>query len=121
MRGWLDALATSMTKSVVRGGRADRVTTTVRRESDGESCLLLVGGACLLERGLTAANRVAHSSGAALASNNRLNSARVRRGAGVPAIVPLPYYYDDIAAAIAKIAPRHVILCGCVVPYAAFG
>ena len=80
MRGWFDALATSTAKSVVRGGRADRVTATVRRDSDGGSCLLLVGGACLLERGLTAANRVAHSSGAALASNNRLNSARMRIG-----------------------------------------
>ena len=89
--------------------------------SDGSSCLLLVGGAALLSAGLVAANRVAHTSGAGLASNNKVNAARMRRGAGTPLITPLPYYYDDIRAAIAQLAPQHLILCGTVVPYAAFG
>eukprot|EP01048_Picozoa_sp_COSAG05_P019868 COSAG05_NODE_3228_length_2223_cov_3.104520_3_plen_77_part_00 len=47
--------------------------------------------------------------------------AGLRRGAGVPIIVPLPYYYDDIRDAIARLQPKHLILCGTVIPYAAFG
>eukprot|EP01048_Picozoa_sp_COSAG05_P019867 COSAG05_NODE_3228_length_2223_cov_3.104520_2_plen_169_part_00 len=56
-------------------------TASALLRSEGGSCLLLVGGSALLHEGLLAANRVAHCSGAALASNNKLNAARTTRHA----------------------------------------
>lgn len=97
----------------------DATATLLKRY--GKRCLLLIGGDALLHDGLVVANRVATHTGAALAMNNKVNAARIRRGAGEPIVTALPYYFDDIQAAIASMEPQHVILCGSVVPYAAFG
>jgi acetolactate synthase-1/2/3 large subunit len=88
----------------------------------GARCLLLIGAEALLGPGLVAAARVGeHCPNASLAINSKLNSARIRRGAGSPDVANLPYYFDDIQAALEAYAPAHVLLAGAVVPYAAFG
>ena len=50
-------------------------STAALLETEGERCLLLVGGDALLHEGLEAANRLALHSGASLASNNKVNAA----------------------------------------------
>ena len=49
--------------------------TAALLETEGERCLLLVGGDALRHEGRETANRLALHSGASLASNNKVNAA----------------------------------------------
>jgi acetolactate synthase-1/2/3 large subunit len=71
--------------------------------------------------GLVSATKVAARTGCGLVTGSKTNAARHRRGAGAPIVPALPYYFDDIQREVAKYKPQHLLLCGGVVPYAAFG
>jgi acetolactate synthase-1/2/3 large subunit len=72
----------------------------------GEPTVLFLGGRALREAGLVTAARIAATTGAALLCETF--TARLERGAGLPAVERLPYFAEQ---ATAKLAPyRHVIL-----------
>jgi acetolactate synthase I/II/III large subunit len=72
----------------------------------GEPALLFLGGRALRERGVVAAARIAAATGAAMLCETF--TARLERGAGLPALDRLPYFAEQAAA---RLAPyRHVIL-----------
>ncbi|HEU4728315.1 MAG TPA: acetolactate synthase large subunit [Kofleriaceae bacterium] len=82
----------------------------------GEPTVLLLGGRALRERGLKAAARIAAATGAGLLCETF--TARLERGAGLPAVERLPYFSEPAAA---KLAPyRHVILVDTVEPVTFF-
>ena len=64
------------------------------------------------------AAKVARHTGCGLVTGSKTNAARHRRGAGAPIVPALPYYFDDIQREVAKYNPKHLLLCGGVVPYA---
>ncbi len=96
----------------------DRIDTVAGRLRDaGERGVLFLGGAALGDRGLQAAARVAHATGARL----RVETfpARWERGAGTPAVERLAYFPEQ---ARADLAPAGVVvLAGAPAPVAFFG
>jgi acetolactate synthase-1/2/3 large subunit len=88
-----------------------------RALASGEPALLLLGGRALSERGLRLAAAVAAASGARLGCETF--SARLERGAGIPAPERLPYFPEQAAAFLGGFA--HLILVGATAPVAFFG
>ena len=82
----------------------------------GGSCLILLTGHALGERGLTAAQRVAAATGAMLRTPTQV--ARMARGRGRPAVDRIPYSVDAAIQSLAAV--RHVVLVGAVPPMAFF-
>jgi len=82
----------------------------------GEPTGLLVSGPALGARGLAAARAIAASSGARLFCDTF--NTRLARGAGVPAISPLPYFAEPAVAALGGL--RNLVLVGTQAPVAFF-
>ncbi len=78
--------------------------------------LLVLSGQALSERGLAAAHRIAHASGAKLRTPTQVS--RMARGRGRVAVDRIPYSVDAALEALAGVA--HVILVGAAVPAAFF-
>lgn len=82
----------------------------------GGSCLLLVTGHVLGERGLKAAQRVADATGALLRTPTQVP--RMARGRGRPAVDRIPYSVDAAVESLAGV--RDVVLVGAAPPMAFF-
>ncbi|MFE5923981.1 acetolactate synthase large subunit [Streptomyces sp. NPDC056468] len=95
--------------------RAD-VETTAALVAGAEPVALLIDGAGLSERGLQAAARIQKATGTAAFCPTW--PARLRRGAGVPAIQPLGYRAEAVNQQLAGI--KHLILVGAREPVASF-
>ena len=83
---------------------------------DGPAALLL-GGPALGERGLRAAGRVAAATGCLVFAETF--PARMERGGGLPAPLPVPYFPEEATAALARAAA--LVLAGAPAPVAFFG
>jgi acetolactate synthase I/II/III large subunit len=82
----------------------------------GEPTLVFLGGRALREPGVVAAARIAAATGAAVLCETF--TARLERGAGLPALDRLPYFAEQAAA---RLAPyRHVILVDVAEPVSFF-
>ncbi|MEV6630484.1 acetolactate synthase large subunit [Actinoplanes sp. NPDC051470] len=81
-----------------------------------EPVALLLDGDALTDAGLRAADRIAQATGARLFCPTW--PARLRRGAGVPAVTPLAYRGEDVRRQFDGI--RHVVLAGARTPVASF-
>ncbi|MFG2847103.1 acetolactate synthase large subunit [Kitasatospora sp. NPDC048296] len=95
--------------------RAD-VETTAALVAGAEPVALLIDGAGLGERGLRAAARIQRATGTAAFCPTW--PARLRRGAGVPAVQPLGYRAETVNQQLAGI--KHLILVGAREPVASF-
>jgi acetolactate synthase-1/2/3 large subunit len=82
----------------------------------GEPAILVLSGDALLERGLKAAHRVAHVTGAQLRAPTQLP--HMVRGRGRPPVDRIPYVVDNAVKVFAGM--RHVILVGAKVPASFF-
>ncbi|MCA2218910.1 acetolactate synthase large subunit [Jidongwangia harbinensis] len=117
---WADAVA--QPSAAVRGAPApprppaapphhvEKVLTS------GEPAALLLDGAALTAGGLRAADRIAQVTGARLFCPTW--PARLRRGAGVPAVTPLGYRGEDVREQLGDV--RHLVLAGARRPVASF-
>ncbi|MEV6008698.1 acetolactate synthase large subunit [Streptomyces sp. NPDC051976] len=92
------------------------VDATAALVAGPEPVALLIDGAGLGERGLRAAARIQKATGTAVFCPTW--PARVRRGAGVPAIEPLGYRAEAVAQQLAGV--KHLILVGAREPVASF-
>lgn len=90
-------------------------SVAVALRSGGPSVLLL-GGAALGEAGLRAASRIERATGARLLAETF--PARLRRGAGIPAVERLGYRGEEVSAQLR--GTQHLILAGAREPVAAF-
>ena len=97
--------------SVARGD-LDAIAQVLREGS----CLLVIAGHALGERGLAAAQRVAQATGALLRTPTQV--ARMARGRGRPAVDRIPYSVDAAVKLLAGV--RHVVLVGAAPPMAFF-
>jgi acetolactate synthase-1/2/3 large subunit len=82
----------------------------------GEPSLLVLSGKALSERGLLAANRVAHATGCKLRTPTQVG--RMARGRGRVPVNRIPYAVDAAIKDLAGIA--HVVLVGAAAPAAFF-
>jgi acetolactate synthase I/II/III large subunit len=82
----------------------------------GEAAALLIGGPVLRERGVIAAGRIAAATGARVYVETF--PARLRRGAGLPAIERLGYFAEEAEQQLAGV--RQLILAGARAPVAFF-
>jgi len=98
----------------VAGATIDQVAAALRRRP---SAAILLGGQALTGRGLNAAARVAAASGCRLLSETF--SARIERGAGIPAVTRLPYFPEQAHEALAGV--QTLILAGAKDPVSFFG
>ena len=73
---------------------ADAALDAVAERINGESCVLLLGGDGLSERGLRAASRIARGTGARLLAE--CFPARMERGAGVPDVARVAYLAEGV-------------------------
>ena len=97
--------------------QADAVAVAAKALHSGETAVLLIGGDATREAGLTAAARIAAATGARLLCETF--PARLRRGAGMPAVERLGYFAE---AAMAQLdGAKHLILAGARSPVAFFG
>ena len=87
------------------------------RGAEERPATLLLGGDALTERGLRAAGRVAHATGARLLAETF--PTRVERGGDIPFAARLPYFPEEATAALAE--GSVVLLAGAVEPVAFFG
>ena len=83
----------------------------------GEQALLVMSGDALSERGIQAAYRIAHVTGAQLRAPTQLP--RLARGRSRPPVDRIPYVVENALKALA--GTRHVILVGAKQPAAFFG
>lgn len=83
---------------------------------NGKRTLLLLRGRCLERAGLEAAGRIAARTGARIA--HEYFTARVTRGAGLPAIERIPYFGEDIVARLAGL--EQIVLVGAPPPVTFF-
>ncbi|HEY3753753.1 MAG TPA: acetolactate synthase large subunit [Pseudonocardiaceae bacterium] len=74
----------------------------------GEPTVVLIGGAALREDGLAAASRVAAATGARLFAETF--PARMRRGAGIPAVERLGYLAEHVQHQLT--GAKHIVLAG---------
>jgi acetolactate synthase-1/2/3 large subunit len=84
---------------------------------DRRPSVLFLGGVALSHRGLTAAARIAASTGCTLMCETF--PTRWERGAGTPAIERLPYFPDHAIAALSRF--QSVVLAGARAPVSFFG
>jgi acetolactate synthase I/II/III large subunit len=82
----------------------------------GERAVLLIGGAAMRERGLDAAARIAHSTGAKLLCETF--PAVHSRGGGIPGVEKLAYYGEMAMAQLE--GARHLVLAGARTPASFF-
>ena len=92
------------------------VTATVDRLRNGRRTAILIRGDALGERGLAAASRIANATGARVLCDTF--TARLRRGAGVPAVERLPYFAEQLVDALADV--EQLVLVGAASPVAFF-
>jgi acetolactate synthase-1/2/3 large subunit len=85
----------------------ERVQAAARALASGEPCVLLMNGV-LTEARVLAASRIAAATGARLITDTFVP--RMRRGAGLPAPLRLPYFGEQAAEMLA--GTRHLILLG---------
>ncbi len=97
-------------ESVVLGNVAKTLRT-------GEPSILLLSGIALSERGLRAAHRVAHATGARLLAPTQVP--RIARGRGRVPVDRIPYPIDAALKALA--GARHLVLAGAKPPVGFFG
>lgn len=95
---------------------AEVVDAAAKALRGGEPCALLVGGGAMRRRGLDAAGRIAHATGAKLLCETF--PARHERGAGIPDPEKLAYLAELAAAQLAGI--RHLVLAGARAPVSFF-
>lgn len=98
----------------VSGATIDGVARLLRQ---AKPAVILLGGSALGEGGLKAAARIAAASGCRLMSE--MFSARIERGAGIPAATRLPYFPEQALEALA--GTETMILAGAKEPVAFFG
>jgi acetolactate synthase-1/2/3 large subunit len=94
----------------------DQLATIARALRSHESAMLVVSGQALSERGLFAAHRVAHVSGAKLRTPTQIQ--RMARGRGRVPVDRIPYVVENALKVLA--GTRHVILVGAKPPTAFF-
>lgn len=82
----------------------------------GEPTVLLLGGDALREDGLRAASRIATATGVRLFAETF--PARLRRGAGVPAVERLGYLAEQVEYQLSGV--RHIVLAGARSPVSFF-
>jgi acetolactate synthase-1/2/3 large subunit len=99
--------------SIVPADTIDEVAKALR---SGEKCALLVGGRAMRADALTAASRVAASTGAALLGETF--PANLERGAGIPAVERLAYFAEMAEAQLDGM--RHLILVDTTSPVSFF-
>ncbi|MEO7742726.1 MAG: acetolactate synthase large subunit, partial [Usitatibacter sp.] len=110
--GVVAAPANSARRSSVAQAQVDAIAQVLR----GGSCLLVLAGHVLGERGLEAAQRVAAATGAMLRTPTQVP--RMARGRGRPAVDRIPYSVDAAINTLAGV--RHVVLVGAAPPMAFF-
>jgi acetolactate synthase-1/2/3 large subunit len=93
----------------------ERVLSAARALASGEPCVLLINGV-LTEARVQAAARIAAATGARLVTDTFVP--RMRRGAGLPAPLRLPYFGEQAAEMLA--GTRHIILLGTQAPVTFF-
>ena len=103
-------------QAAARPGVPQDHVNTIAQVLRGGSCLLLLAGHVLGERGLRAAQRIAQATGAMLRTPTQV--ARMARGRGRPAVDRIPYSVDAAVKSLAGI--RDVVLVGAVPPMAFF-
>ena len=101
--------------------RADAAPETVREIAralrSGGRAVIVLGGEALDERGLHAAWRVAHVTGAELRTPTQVP--RMARGRGRPPVDRIPYVVDQALKVLE--GTRHLVLAGAKPPVAFFG
>jgi acetolactate synthase-1/2/3 large subunit len=101
-----------------RGLVASSVVTHVARAlRDGPASVLLLSGAALTERGLAAANRIAHATRARLLAPTQV--ARIARGRGRVPVDRIPFSVDAALKVLA--GTRDLVLAGARPPVGFFG
>lgn len=93
----------------------DAVETVAERVT-GPSCVLLLGGTALSERGLRAASRIASATGARVLAE--CFPARMERGAGVPDVARVAYLAEGVEPQLA--GATDLVLLGAPTPAAFF-
>jgi acetolactate synthase-1/2/3 large subunit len=86
----------------------ETLRTVAQALRSGAAAMLVLSGDALLERGLHAAQRIAHVSGAQLRAPTQLP--RMARGRGRPPVDRIPYVVDNAVKVFADV--RHVVLVG---------
>jgi acetolactate synthase I/II/III large subunit len=92
------------------------VATVARALQSGLPAMLVLAGAALGERGLRAAQRIAHASGAQLRTPTQVP--RMARGAGRVPVDRIPYAVDAALQVLGGI--RHLVLAGAKAPVGFF-
>ncbi len=92
------------------------VDRAARALGNGRKTMLLLRGPVLLQAGVKVAGRIAAKSGARVAQD--FFTARVRRGAGLPAIERIPYFAEDIVESLKGL--EQLILVGAPPPVTFF-
>ncbi len=96
---------------------ADTVCADVAKVlGSGEPTVLLIGGLATHEEGLRAASRIATATGAKVFAETF--PARIRRGAGLPAVERLGYLAEQVGYQLTGV--RHIILAGARSPVSFF-
>jgi acetolactate synthase-1/2/3 large subunit len=94
----------------------ERVEAVAAALRSGRPTGMLLGGRCLRERGLVAAGRIAAATGTELLAER--HSARLERGAGLPAVERLPYWPELVSNRLAGL--EHLILVDANAPVSLF-
>jgi acetolactate synthase-1/2/3 large subunit len=114
-KGPLDMTLSRVRGRSVEAARIAAAADALRRAS--RPAALLLGGPGLRSRGLEAAGRVAAASGCSLLAETF--PARMERGAGLPAVVKLPYFPEDARELLRGF--ETLVLAGTPSPVAFFG
>jgi acetolactate synthase-1/2/3 large subunit len=114
---WSDHVPEAMTATHPRPDVDDDAERdAVSALSSGARTVLLIGGDATTARGLSAAVRIAAASGAKVLCETF--PARLRRGAGIPAVERLAYFAEAAEAQLA--GAEHLILAGATSPVSFF-
>ncbi|MGA7240042.1 MAG: acetolactate synthase large subunit [Bryobacteraceae bacterium] len=95
----------------------ERVLDAARALRSGGATALLLGGTTLQERGLRAADRIRAATGVRVFGDR--NTARMTRGAGVPAFERIPYFPEQAHQLLADV--ERLISVGAKPPVSFFG
>jgi acetolactate synthase-1/2/3 large subunit len=95
---------------------AQTVAAVARALRSGSPAMLVLSGAALTERGLQAAQRVAHAAGAQLRTPTQVP--RMARGAGRIPVDRIPYVVDSALKVLE--GTRHLVLAGAKAPVGFF-
>jgi acetolactate synthase I/II/III large subunit len=95
---------------------ADTVAAVARALRSRSPAMLILSGAALTERGLQAAQRVAHATGAQLRTPTQVP--RMARGAGRIPVDRIPYVVDSALKVLEE--TRHLVLAGAKAPVGFF-